>query len=111
MAEEHNSPIGERKTCPNPDCQFDKSMPRANFCILCGTLLYARCEDCLADNPMYANFCHYCGANLQELREERGHSPAPTSGPGGLGELEKPDASEDDAKEEKKNKGNVFDIS
>ena len=66
MAGDENSvPIGERRTCPNPTCLFDKSTPRANFCILCGTLLYGRCDDCLDENPLYARFCHYCGANLE----------------------------------------------
>lgn len=67
---ERNSPIGEQKLCPNPACLFDKHAPRANFCILCGTLLYRRCDNCLDENPMYAKFCHYCGTNLDELRLE-----------------------------------------
>ncbi|NOZ21181.1 MAG: hypothetical protein GXP25_08830 [Planctomycetes bacterium] len=106
MAEENNSPIGERKICPNPDCQFDKSTPRANFCILCGTLLYARCDDCLAENPMYASFCHFCGANLEELREEQSHAPAPPPRP-----EEADDQTDASPEEENKDKGNIFDIS
>jgi len=109
MADDKNSPIGERKTCPNPDCQFDKNTPRANFCILCGTLLYARCEDCVAENPMYANFCHFCGANLQELREERAQVPAPPPEEGGLDALDEPETSSEDT-EENENKGKAFDI-
>ena len=40
--------------------------------MLCGTLLYQRCEDCLATNPKYAKFCHYCGTSLLELRSIEG---------------------------------------
>ena len=58
------------KSCPNPGCEFDKHHPKANFCILCGTLLFRRCENCLVVNPRYAKFCQFCGANLDEVREE-----------------------------------------
>lgn len=57
--------------CPNPQCSYDKHEAGANFCILCGTLLYTHCEDCLAHSPQYARFCHYCGTDLDELRELR----------------------------------------
>ena len=58
--------------CPNSSCEYDHHMKGANFCTLCGTLLYQRCEDCLAANPKYAKFCHYCGTSLLELRSLEG---------------------------------------
>jgi ribosomal protein L40E len=54
--------------CPNSSCEYNHHVKGANFCTLCGTLLYQRCEDCLAANPKYAKFCHYCGTSLLELR-------------------------------------------
>lgn len=59
--------------CPNSNCEFNHHLEGANFCMLCGSLLYQRCDDCLAVNPKYAKFCNYCGTSLQELRsiEER----------------------------------------
>ena len=59
------------RICPNPDCEYDKHEEGANFCILCGTLLYRRCDDCLKENPRYARFCYYCGTDLDELREQQ----------------------------------------
>ena len=105
----NDSPIGEQKICPNPNCQFDKHSPRANFCILCGTLLYARCEDCLSENPMYANFCHYCGANLDELRAERAQQSV-QSAP--VSETEPRQTAEERSEDthDKEDKGNIFDI-
>ena len=58
--------------CPNSSCEYNHHMKGANFCTLCGTLLYQRCEDCLAANPKYAKFCHYCGTSLLELRSIEG---------------------------------------
>ncbi len=55
-------------TCPNSNCEYDHHLKGANFCILCGTLLYERCEDCLSANPQYAEFCYFCGTSLAELR-------------------------------------------
>ncbi len=69
------------KGCPNPGCEFDKHHPKANFCVLCGTLLFRRCENCLDINPRYANFCQFCGSNLDEVREAFGAQPAPESKP------------------------------
>lgn len=57
------------KECPNTDCRFDKHAQGANFCILCGTLLFTHCSDCLARAPQYAKFCQYCGSDLRELRD------------------------------------------
>jgi glutaredoxin-related protein len=54
--------------CPNSNCEYNHQLEGANFCMLCGTLLYQRCDDCLSSNPKYAKFCHYCGTSLQELR-------------------------------------------
>ena len=54
--------------CPNPDCRYDHHLEDSNFCMLCGTLLYQRCGDCLSSNPQYAKFCYYCGTSLLELR-------------------------------------------
>ncbi len=54
--------------CPNSNCEYNHHLEGANFCMLCGTLLYQRCDDCLTSNPKYAKFCHYCGTSLQELR-------------------------------------------
>ncbi len=54
--------------CPNTGCEYDHHLKGANFCILCGTLLYQRCEDCLSANPHYAKFCYFCGTSLSELR-------------------------------------------
>ncbi len=62
-------PDTDEHTCPNPQCRYDKHADGANFCLLCGTLLYTHCEDCLANNPQYARFCYYCGSDLDELRE------------------------------------------
>ena len=58
--------------CPNSSCEYNHHVKGANFCTLCGTLLYQRCEDCLAANPKYAKFCHYCGTSLLELRSIEG---------------------------------------
>ena len=58
--------------CPNSSCEYNHHVKGANFCTLCGTLLYQRCEDCLAANPKYAKFCHYCGSSLLELRSKEG---------------------------------------
>jgi len=58
--------------CPNSSCEYNHHMKGANFCMLCGTLLYQRCEDCLTANPKYAKFCHYCGTSLLELRSIEG---------------------------------------
>ncbi len=68
LPDEH-LPAGRR--CPNVQCQYDKHYPDANFCILCGTLLFTHCNDCLGNNAPYARFCHLCGADLDELRVER----------------------------------------
>ena len=54
--------------CPNSNCEYDNHIKGANFCILCGTLLYQRCEDCLSANPKFAKYCYYCGTSLLELR-------------------------------------------
>ncbi len=59
--------------CPNSDCRFDHHVEGANFCMLCGTLLYQRCGDCLSANPQYAKFCYYCGTSLLELRSMHEH--------------------------------------
>ncbi len=58
--------------CPNSSCEYDHHLKGANFCMLCGTLLYQRCEDCLSANPQYAKFCYYCGTSLLELRSMHG---------------------------------------
>jgi predicted amidophosphoribosyltransferase len=58
--------------CPNSSCEYDHHQKGANFCTLCGTLLYQRCEDCLSANPQYGKFCHYCGTSLLELRSMHG---------------------------------------
>ncbi len=58
--------------CPNSSCEFNHHLEGANFCMLCGTLLYKRCDDCLTSNPKYAMFCNYCGTSLQELRSIEG---------------------------------------
>jgi len=75
------APLGpsERRVCPNPECEYDKHAKDANFCILCGTLLYRRCDDCAVANPRYARFCFYCGTDLDELRSqsERREESAP----------------------------------
>ena len=57
----------ETKTCPNSSCNFNFNVKNANFCILCGTLLYQRCDDCLNVNPKYAKFCHFCGTSIDDL--------------------------------------------
>lgn len=54
------------RVCPNENCQFDNHAKGSNFCILCGTLLYHRCENCVEVNPRYARFCYYCGSSLTE---------------------------------------------
>ena len=59
-------------SCPNSSCEYDHHLKGANFCMLCGTLLYQRCEDCLSANPQYAKFCYYCGTSLLELRSMHG---------------------------------------
>ena len=59
------------KTCPSAQCRYDKHEEGSHFCILCGTLLFTHCTDCLANNPPYAHFCHYCGSDLAELKAER----------------------------------------
>ncbi len=61
-------PAADGRVCPNGGCRYDKHEPGANFCILCGTLLFTHCADCLAHNPPYARFCQYCGSDLVELR-------------------------------------------
>lgn len=33
------------RICPNENCQYDNHVKGANFCVLCGTLLYHRCEN------------------------------------------------------------------
>ena len=86
------------KSCPNPTCEFDKHHPKANFCILCGTLLFRRCESCLDVNPRYAKFCQHCGANLDELREATPGAPPRTENPH-LAEEVKP-AVQEEKKEE-----------
>lgn len=110
--QENGSPIGQQKTCPNPTCQFDKHTTRANFCILCGTLLYRRCDNCLDENPMYAHFCHYCGANLEELRLERmqqsDRSPVEEASPAAE---ESDEESGSEGTEDEGEKKNIFDIS
>ncbi len=58
--------------CPNSSCEYDHHLKDANFCMLCGTLLYQRCEDCLSANPQFAKFCYYCGTSLLELRSMHG---------------------------------------
>ncbi len=58
--------------CPNSSCEYDHHLKGANFCMLCGTLLYQRCEDCLSANPQFAKFCYYCGTSLLELRSMHG---------------------------------------
>lgn len=63
--EPHNS---SDMVCPNTGCEYDHHLKGANFCTLCGTLLYQRCEDCLSVNPQYALFCYFCGTSLIELR-------------------------------------------
>ena len=70
-AESGNDVPAGTKVCPNPGCQYDKHESGAHFCILCGTLLFTHCTDCLPNNPQYACFCRYCGADLAELRAER----------------------------------------
>ncbi len=71
MAKELNNGSGDI-ICPNSSCGYNHHLKGANFCTLCGTLLYQRCEDCLSVNPQYAKFCHYCGTSLLELRSMHG---------------------------------------
>ena len=70
MDQDPSSDKASTKICPNEACKFDNSHEDANFCILCGTLLYRQCDNCLDVNPRYAKFCYYCGTNLEDLREE-----------------------------------------
>ena len=56
------------RICPNTNCQYDNHVKGANFCILCGTLLYQRCENCMDANPRFARFCYYCGSSLSEVK-------------------------------------------
>jgi predicted amidophosphoribosyltransferase len=56
------------RICPNTNCQYDNHAKGANFCVLCGTLLYHRCENCVEVNPRYARFCYYCGSSLSEVK-------------------------------------------
>lgn len=56
------------RICPNNNCNFDLHQKGSNFCILCGTLLYQRCDNCLEVNPRYAKFCHRCGTCVEDLR-------------------------------------------
>jgi predicted amidophosphoribosyltransferase len=56
------------RICPNTNCQYDNHVKGANFCVLCGTLLYHRCENCLDVNPRYSRFCYYCGSSLSEVK-------------------------------------------
>ncbi len=58
----------ELRTCPNSSCNFDYHAEGAHFCILCGTLLYHRCDNCLEVNPRYAKFCHRCGTSIEDVR-------------------------------------------
>ena len=76
QAGETESAVSELKVCPSPECQYDKHGPAANFCILCGTLLYQRCDDCASRNVRYANFCYYCGTDLAESRGDEPHRAA-----------------------------------
>lgn len=68
--------ISERddRVCPNVNCQYDNHIKGANFCVLCGTLLYHRCENCLDVNPRYARFCYYCGSSLLEINSSSQYS-------------------------------------
>ena len=65
---DHDETATKTKTCPNGNCNFDLHVKGANFCILCGTLLYQRCDDCLEVNPKYARFCYCCGTSIEDLR-------------------------------------------
>ena len=65
----------ECKICPNSHCQFDHHAKGANFCILCGTLLYYRCDDCASVNPKYAKFCFYCGSNIADVESSAHYNP------------------------------------
>ncbi len=56
------------RICPNINCQYDNHVKGANFCVLCGTLLYHRCESCVDVNPRYARFCYYCGSSMSEIK-------------------------------------------
>ncbi len=58
----------DERICPNTNCQYDNHAKGANFCILCGTLLYQRCENCIDVNPRYARFCYYCGSSISEIK-------------------------------------------
>ena len=86
--------------CPNPVCEYDRHHPKANFCILCGTLLFRRCDNCLVVNPRYAKFCQFCGANLEEVREELAASQAQPQGPAPLVPSEEPKPAEVEEKKE-----------
>ena len=35
----------DKRICPNTNCKYDNHAKGANFCILCGTLLYPRKEN------------------------------------------------------------------
>jgi len=63
------------RICPNSNCQYDHHVKDANFCILCGTLLYYRCEDCTLVNPRYARFCFYCGSNISDIESTVPYDP------------------------------------
>lgn len=65
---DNDESMGRIRICPNNNCNFDVHAKDANFCILCGTLLYKRCDDCLDVNPRYAKFCHCCGTCIEDLR-------------------------------------------
>jgi len=56
------------QVCPNSSCGYDHHEENSNFCGLCGTLLFQRCDDCIRENPRYSKFCHYCGTSLDDLR-------------------------------------------
>ncbi len=54
------------RVCPNTNCQYDHHIKGANFCCLCGTLLYHRCENCADVNAKYSRFCYYCGSSISD---------------------------------------------
>lgn len=74
----------DRGVCPNPGCEYDKHAKDANFCVLCGTLLYRRWDDCQVANPRYARFCFYCGTDLDEVRAQGKRREEPEPPPFGL---------------------------
>ncbi len=56
-------------TCPNDNCRFDYNSEDSLFCILCGIMLELKCSRC-KDNPKYAKYCQYCGADLHKSKSE-----------------------------------------